>query len=103
MSRSEHASVDAKEAWVPADVGGAGDSELSIIKQPPAICQPKRKREEVRLCGQFVGNEQASFAQQRLALLQRLAHVACGVQHIGCKYNIVPTNGEALHMQCLSA
>ena len=85
---------------VPADDGGARDSELSIIKQPPAICQPKGECEEVCLCGQFIGNEQASFAQQRLALLQRTAHVACSMQHIGCEYNIVLTNGEALHMQC---
>ena len=63
----------------PADDWRAGDAEISLIKKPPAICQAKSERQEVCLCRELIGYQQTSLAQQSLALLQRLAHVAGSV------------------------
>ena len=81
----------------PADDGGAGDAELGIVEQPPAICQAKGECQEVCLGGELVGNQQASLAQQSLALLQRPAHAACGMQHVCRKENVELSGGVALH------
>ena len=74
---------------MPAEDGRAGDAALDIIVEPPAIGEAKRQCQELCLGGQLIGDEQAALAQQRLAVLQRVAHVARGVQHVRRKQHVV--------------
>ena len=69
---------------------------LHVVVQPPALSEAEGEREELRLGGELVGNEQAALAQQSLAVAQRHTHVARRMQHVGGEQNVVAPNAVPL-------
>ena len=80
----------------------AWDPALDIIIQPPAFCEAEGEGQELCLGRELVGNEQATLAQQRLAVLDCDLHVARGVQHICGKYDVIAPDPISLQTQSLS-
>ena len=64
--------------------------------EPPGLSETKGQGQEGGLGGQLIHGQEAALAQQRLALLQRPAHAADGVQDIGREDDVIAPNAVAL-------
>ena len=91
---------------LPAEHRRARNADFGVIMQPPAVCQAKGERKELRLCGELVGYQQAALAQQRLAVLDGGGHVPRGMQHVCSKEDVVGSQRILLqteHMRVLDS
>ena len=84
---------------LPAQERRAGHAALHIIIQPPAVGEAEGEGEKLGFGGELVGNEQSAFAQQRLAILQCVAHVPRRMQHICSKENVIGAQFIALQQE----
>ena len=67
----------------------AGQAQLLVLVQPPAIEQAEREMRVPRPCAELVDQQHATALQQRLGVAHRLAHVGSGVQHVGRDHRVV--------------
>lgn len=76
--------------------GSTWNAVLHVVVQPPALGEAEGEGEELCLGGELIRDEQAAGAQESLAVAQRHAHVACCMQHVGRKQDVVAPNAVPL-------
>lgn len=69
---------------------------LCVVVHPPAVCQPKSEGQEVRLCGELVGEDDAAAPQQSLLAFENVIIRAVNIQPAACHryYRIFASPGR---------
>ena len=68
----------------------------AFCKKPPAVCHAKGDLRKGRRSKELVDDKHTTRSKQLLAVVQRVAHKGCRVEHVGCDQKVARLRGEAL-------